>query len=446
MKYFRNLLRAIAGARGAVSAIVQTALAQGLTMGVNIVTGVITARLLGPVGRGEFAAASLWLLLPSTLAAYALQNTFIYHVRQRPDQSGSIGFVAWAMATTLFVPLLLICHWLLPLVMHTYSPSIIALGQTALLLSVTNVWLGMFRQWLLATQQFSRANMFLYGVAATYLVLLLVLTACHAVTPASATYAQIGAAGIWLLGAFPGIRRAARRLAVKDWENHLRRLLDYGLRAAPIDMVTVLSQNLDRIMLVMLISPADFGLYVVALSFARSLSIFQSAVSSVMLTLLADQTKSAIQSFTHRCFQVTLFGLLIVCCVTLLVDRTLLKFIYGPPFAAAVPVFRILLLDVALSCLGQILIQAFLACNASGVASGIQVVSFALTAAGMIILTPAWGGIGAATAFAAGSLLRLGLLAAALRRIGIGMPSIIPRRIDCESALRCFRQLAKPSS
>jgi O-antigen/teichoic acid export membrane protein len=201
-----------------------------------------------------------------------------------------------------------------------------------------------------------------------------------------------------------------------------------------------MSQNIDRLMLVMLIPAAEFGLYVVALSFARILSILQTAVSAVMLADLAGRTQAEVAAFTRGCFRLVLWLLLVACGAVLLVDGPLLRWVYGPGFAAAVPVFRVLLLDAALSCLGQILIQAFLARNASGVASTIQVVSFAVSSVGVVLLAPMLGSIGAAYALAAGSLLRLGLLLASLHRIGVRPPGIVPRRTDLEPLLRRLRR------
>jgi O-antigen/teichoic acid export membrane protein len=409
-------------------------------MGVNIATGIITARLLGPTGRGEFAAASFWLLMPSALATAGLQNAVIYGIRQRPAQAGGIAAAGLVAATFVFLPLLAISFWLLPPIMHAYPPEIVALGRMALLLSIANVWMVMVRQWLLATQRYGLFNGLVYGIALTYLGLLLLLIPLHAVTPARATYAQIGSTGLGLLVVLPAFLARLRRWKVQHVADHLGALCKYGIRAAPNDVVTVMSQNIDRLMLVMLIPAAEFGLYVVALSFARILSILQTAVSAVMLADLAGRTQAEVAAFTRGCFRLVLWLLLVACGAVLLVDGPLLRWVYGPGFAAAVPVFRVLLLDAALSCLGQILIQAFLARNASGVASTIQVVSFAVSSVGVVLLAPMLGSIGAAYALAAGSLLRLGLLLASLHRIGVRPPGIVPRRTDLEPLLRRLRR------
>jgi antigen flippase len=432
-----TLVRDLLGAQGGLLAMVQTVIAQGLTMGVNIATGVITARLLGPVGRGEFGAVGLWLLLPSMLATAGLQNAVIYRVRQLPTEAGSIGAAGLIAAIVAFVPLAALGLWLIPLFMHAYPANIVFLARIGLVSSVISVALVMTRQWLLSTQRFGLFNAMVYGNALGYLLLLVLLIPAHAITPTTATYAQILATLLTLSAVAPLVFVSMRKTFHHPFAQ-MRSLIHYSLRAAPIDLVTVLSQNVDRLVLVVLISAADFGLYVVALSFARILLVLQTAISAVMLSDLANRPLTEVALFTQRGFRLLLWVLVPACGAVLLVDAPLLEFVYGPSFAAAVPVFRILLLDAALTCLAQILIQAFLARNAAGVPSMIQVASFAVSAGGVLVLAPILGSTGAAIALAVGSLLRLGLLLAALRRIGIGLPGIILRWADLQPVLRRF--------
>ena len=58
MKVARTIGRFLRGTSGA-SAVAQIALTNGLVLCVNVLTGVVTARFLGPQGRGEFATITL---------------------------------------------------------------------------------------------------------------------------------------------------------------------------------------------------------------------------------------------------------------------------------------------------------------------------------------------------------------------------------------------------
>lgn len=121
-------------------------------------------------------------------------------------------------------------------------------------------------------------------------------------------------------------------------------------------------------------------------------------------------------------------------------DRELLQLAYGADFVQAVPVFRVLLLEAALTCLGQVLLQAFLASGRPAVPSMVQIASLAVIVAGLLALAPAFGALEAAVALTLGALVRLGLLLGNLRRIGLGLPSPVPNRDDLVLLLDAWRR------
>lgn len=433
----RTLMVDVAQAKGGLLAMVQTMLAQGLTMAINLATGILTARLLGPEGRGEYAAAAIWLLLPSLLAVAGLQNAVVYLMRQRPAESQSIGLAGLLLSTAAFVPLLLLCLWLLPWLMQSYSPGVVALARAALLLSVLNVWMVMARQWLLGLGRFAAFNTVFYSCALTYLVLLLVLVALHAVTPANAVLAQIGSTALALLAVLPLLAVGWRHRGLRPGAC-VAPLLRYGLKAAPIDLMATLGQNIDRLVLVAFVPAAVFGIYVVAMSFARLLSVLQNAVAAVMLADLANGDPVKIEQAVHRCFRMLLWALVVLCGLLFLVDARLLALVYGPGFASAAPIFRVLLLDAALTCLTQVLIQGFLSIGMPGLPSTIQVASFCVTTVAILVLTPTMATMGAALALAGGSMVRLALLLGALPRAGLRRPGLMPRLDDVAPMMARF--------
>ena len=72
MKNVANGVRWVLQGRGATAATLQTALARVLILAINMGTGIITARFLGPQGRGEQAAIILWPQLLAYLMTLGL--------------------------------------------------------------------------------------------------------------------------------------------------------------------------------------------------------------------------------------------------------------------------------------------------------------------------------------------------------------------------------------
>lgn len=435
----RGAGRRLARAEGGLMAVTQTALAQGVIMALNLATGVLTARLLGPEGRGAFAAISIWLMIPALLAVAGLQNALVYEGGRDRAQRPAATVGALLLATAAFAPMAAVCLPLAGWLLRDYGPSVVAAARWALVASVVNVWVVIARQSLLAARDYAAFNLFTACFTGLYLVSLVALGLLGVLTPQSAVAAQLlGTAfvlGVWV----PRLTAGWRGAVLLPPRRLLHGLAGYGLRAAPADALAAVGGQMDRVVLVGLIAPAELGLYAVAVAFASVLSVLQTAVSSVMLTDLSGRPHGEIEPFVHRGFRMLLWLLVACCCAVLFVDRALLHLVYGSAFVGAVPVFRVLLLAASLSCLCALLAQAFLASGAPAAPSKAQAAAFACSAAGMFALAPAYGALGAAAALAAGDLVRLALLLVGLRRVGIAPPSPWPRRSDLEPIARRLR-------
>ncbi len=432
----RQLLRP----EGGIFAVLHAIAAQGLTMGLNVATGIITARLLGATGRGEFAAASLWLFLPPMLAIAGVQNAIVYQTGVRPNRAASISVAGLLISTAMFIPIAGVCILLMPRLMQTYRPEIIEVAQIAIVTSILQVWFSLVRQSLLAVKNFAAYNSAGYLASLTYLLLLIGLVLMAAVTPQNAVLVQIIATLIVLVGLM--------YRCVADWQWRrvrpravLRAVATYGLKAAPIDIVSLFNSSLDRLVLIGLVAPAELGMYAVALSFARILLVLQAAVSAVALVDLTTRPRAEVELFVQRMFRLLLWILVLTCGVLYTFDQRLLSLVYGPSFAQATTIFRILLIEASASCIGQVLMQVFLAAAAPGIPSFIQVASLVVTALTMFAVVPTYGAVGAAAAVAIASILKLACLLGCLHRIGVAIPSPLPRLSDFDPILDRYRRM-----
>ena len=435
-----GLARRTFGARGGAFAMLQTLLAQGMTMGVNLATGILTARLLGPEGRGDFAAANMWLLLPSFLAVSGIMSGIVYAARLDPTRRAAVGLAGLIQSFVVFVPLALIAWFAMPTLMHHYNSDVIALARLCLLAAYVNVVTVVTKQSFLAEQDFRSYNLQASAFSVLYLVLLVGLAVAGLITPKTAIWAQI--VGTVLVAIIGGVRllRGWRGLSW-NMAGVMRPLLSYSLRAATIDVVAVLTGNIDRLVLVRIVSPAEFGLYAVALSFARIVLILQTAISAVTLADLTGKGRAEAEAFLHRTFRMLAMLLVVACGLVLLVDRQLLLLAYGSGFDRAVPIFRVLLIDAALTCMCQVLMQVFLARGRPSLASGAQVASFVATGVGVAVLAVPFGAIGAAMALVGGGAVRLGVLLFLLPRIELARPSPLPRWSDLTLVLDRLRPM-----
>src|SRR6267154_1339189 len=78
--------------------------------GLGVVTGILSARILGPSGEGEFAAIQTWPILLGTLATLGLDFSVVYYIAREPEDGRSLTSTATIMG---FISSLIIgfCTW-----------------------------------------------------------------------------------------------------------------------------------------------------------------------------------------------------------------------------------------------------------------------------------------------------------------------------------------------
>lgn len=74
---------AAAGPRRGLRAVVQSVGSKSAILALQAGTGILTARTLGPAGRGELAAMILWPLFIASVTTLGVPSSLIYHLRSR---------------------------------------------------------------------------------------------------------------------------------------------------------------------------------------------------------------------------------------------------------------------------------------------------------------------------------------------------------------------------
>src|SRR5882757_9929344 len=177
-----------------IRAIGQTIASRILIQGLNAVTGILTARMLLPEGRGQLAAITLWSSLLAGLTTFGLPSALIYHARNRPKQTSHL--LASALAMTLLlssiaagVGALCMPHWL-----HLYPTWGIRAAQWFLLATPLCAAALILRGALEANNAFSLSNLAQLLNPSVTLGLLLFFLAIHRFDTITASLAYILAA------------------------------------------------------------------------------------------------------------------------------------------------------------------------------------------------------------------------------------------------------------
>lgn len=389
---------------------------QVFVLGINVLTGVVMARLLGPEGRGVYAAVTLWPPLLAALAVAGLNSAIVFRMRRVPAAMGGIASASLLLGAVHSLVAIAIGAVLLPVFMAQYAPPIVLFAQLCLVSVLTNSTQNIVKQAFAGASRFGYGNLTHLMPQLFHLIALLSIIPFAALSARGAVLALLGSGAIAVLVMLPKFIRVARP-RLKDGLVELRSLVSYSARAAPMDGVFALATYADRLVLIPLLPASALGLYAVAFSFSRVIQLVQPAIASVVLSHMSGQTQSDGKRLHDYALRFLLAGLVAGCVLLWIAGESLLVFTYGAQFGAANAAFRLLVIEASLGTLSQVTVQLFLSRDRPGVVSAIQVLVLCASAAALLVLVPRYGVTGAALGLVVAGAIRWLLLLGALRLI-----------------------------
>lgn len=435
-----RLLRMLDGRDGA-SAVAQT-LATNVTLQVlNIGTGVLSARLLHPVGRGEFAAI---LLAPQFLAGMftlGLPAGVVYLAKREPEHAATYVGISLLISTVLGLALAAVATPLLPYWLHEYSPAVVRFAQWAAWLIPLGVASHTLNSVLLIHGQYGRYNFIRLGQPALTLLGFVVMVVWGQFNPYTAAAIALGAGALlFALNAFWVTRFLTPRLT--PLAATTRKLLHYASRAWSIDLTGTLASQVDRVLVVALLVPADLGLYVVAQSAGRLIQLLPNSLLPVLFPRASGRALHEVVDLTGFSARASLLIMLPVVLPLLLLAHLLLGWVYGHAFAGAAMVMRLLIIEAVLVGINGVLTQAFMMLGRPGLVGFIQGASLPVTLLLLWLMVPRWGLEGAGMALVIAALARLVFTQACFRHVlSTPAPKLWPRLSDVRRVLHSLRSM-----
>jgi antigen flippase len=327
----------------------------------SFLTSVLTARMLGPQGRGLMAAALLVAALSSGIAQMGLANSLVYHCGKGHPIHARLFIVASAsLVTLLTLPLSLVG------MMHLYPA---AYEQQTLL----TVLLGA-----------SSAIFSFAATAAQIRVDLKVYNATRAVLPLSFAAFLLG---ILIAGAtldytsimlFQTVVMAALSawILVHVWEHlpdepkpagHMASDIGavggYALRYHGTILLSLLLLNIDKIFLISKVDPAQFGLYTLAFATTRVLGSVQDAAAVTTFARFAGKDGSGLEAAVAMAFRLSFMPMMLVAVLLAVVSPLIIPMLFGAAFISMAVPFVLLSFEAVLGAASWTLAQRF---NAGG--------------------------------------------------------------------------------
>jgi O-antigen/teichoic acid export membrane protein len=366
--------------RGLGGAGIVTYVFSGLTLVANLVTGVVTARALGPDGRGVAVALVTVTQLAGFLFAMGVAQSLSYFIAQRPERGPAL-FSTWAL---MLVPLaglaIAITEALLPTIFATDGDQAITIGRWFMFTIVLVVGLELNYGLLLGSHDFFVYNALRFAqpflIATSYVV----LWGMDALTVESALISPAAATGLVLA---VGLVRATARIGVGRPDLRLGLAsLWYGVRGQGSTVAANVTARLDVAMLPAFVASASVGLYSVATNI--SLIVYQLSNTFAGLVLPAaarDPQRGPLKVVGSLWVSLAVAG--VVAVGLALFARPLLGFVYGDDFRDAAESLVLLLPGAVLFAGSSILGAGLYAAGRPFTATIPQLIGMVVTVAGL---------------------------------------------------------------
>jgi enterobacterial common antigen flippase len=371
-----------------------TSLATIPTLAVNLATGILTARLLAPAGRGEVAAVVAWVLVLDLVMSLGAREASTYLQAKGQHAARHIMGTALLLSVVLGVLGVVVAELLLPVALAAQSDELLRLARWAMLMLVPAMLAGTGYALLNGHQRFGGAAIYRLCQPGLVLLGLVALWVLGRVTVASVLTVH-GVSWVLMLAVVGWLLRHDLEVG-RPTVAATRATLGYGVRLHGQQLGTLANARLDVMVMPALLAPAQIGLYVVAANAASLVMPLFAQVRSIVFSAGAREDRGRSVDITVRALRFTLLGSAATAAALGLVAPVAIEVVYGGDFQAAARPLRILLPGIVAWAGAAVLTSGLNAVGRPGVGSVAQLVGAAFTVVGLAVTLPLMGIDGAA--------------------------------------------------
>ena len=423
--------------------VAETAITNVILGGLGIATGIIVARWLGPVGRGELAAIQMWPSAIATVAMIGLPEALVYFSAKYPSESRRYLLSAVLTALVVMPVFALLGYVLIPFLFSTQSDRVVQGARVYLWLVPVYVWWAFLIMLLRGIQQYRLWNAFASShrcsgcgprrrgwlgatdpirITTTYLVLL----------------AAVGAAVTWIVWRRASGSAAPTAPAVSS-------LVRFGFPSALSTLPQFFNLRLDQMAVAAVLPARQLGVYVTAVAWSACIPMLSSALAVVVSPRIAAE---AIESERRRRFTRGVQGAAWLIAVPVAVLAAATPFgvtaVFGRAFEQAVIPAMILVIASGVNAFNGMLEELLRGSGRPDATLFAETIAVAVGLPALLLLLPLAGLTGASVASLVGYVAAAIVLIVYSRRIaGVDVLSVIdPRGIRwSDVSAQTFRAL-----
>ncbi len=415
-------------------------------VGLYAATGIVSARALQPAGRGELNAIILWYTFLASAFTFGIPSAVTFQLRKNPAQRSQIFSAAIILALCASAVAMIAGYFGLPHLLRQYDPRVIFFARLFLWNTPVATLFLVGRAALESDNDFAGSNLSFAGPPFLTVCILVAFWVGHRLDPITAAWSYVSAGIPFFLYLCVQLRR---RFVIRfqHFRQNVQLLLSYGIRSYGIDLCGTMALYVDQALVVRMLQPKMFGIYVVALSLSRMLNVFHTAVVMVLFPKAVSAAEDQVLEMTGRAARLTTLMTTSAGIVVALFGPVLLSLLYGSEYRGAANILRILVLEVIVSGATLVLSQAFMALARPGVVTFLHVIGLALTVPLMLLLVPRQGTTGAAIALLLSTCARFLFISVSFSLfLKKKRPSILPRLSDLHYLRNTLMARFRPKS
>ncbi len=395
----------------------------------GVVTGILTARLLGPAGKGEVATV-LWL--PNLMVSVGIlglpQATAFLVSRQRARGEALTGVGFW-IALALGTVQAAILYPLVPLILGPRAVHLAGISRLFLLY----IPVAYFGLTLLGIdqgyQKFGRYNLlrmlpplgYVVGLAYLFLAKNANVTSVLLVNLAAQLIASAIRAGV-----------AGKRLFHARWAaflEHGRDLFKQGFIFFWPALAGIVLMKTDLALLIHLETSEQLGYYTAAMAIAMGQTGVSTSLIQVSFPKVSSISRADAVAMLRRHLAKSLAPIAGMALVVALLSPFIIKYLFGPSFMPALPMTYVLIAAISVWGIGQVLENGLRAMGYGAPGALANGIGILVLAASSLVLVKSLRGLGMAVSMGLALLTVVGILGICLRRVSkectpeVGKPS-----------------------
>ncbi|MCP5006039.1 MAG: oligosaccharide flippase family protein [Planctomycetes bacterium] len=374
-----------------------TAVSQFVLLTLSLGASIITARCLGPEGKGELTLLLLIPLFATTFGRLGLGHATNYYASRTSPTRLIVNCLI--LSLILSISAMAVCVPVIYVLKETFFKTIDL--RLLMVISFITPFYILNYHFVCIIQGLYKINLMnvLFvvqsGVNMILLVILLVLKDFGLYGAVIATVSAL-LVSVFVRTGFLLKEIETSEIAVDV--NIIKGLLSFGLKSHVGNILKDITYRGDILLISYFLTPATVGLYIVAMHVAEVIWKIPESVGSVLLPRVSQMGVEEARSFTPIVCKLVIIPVFAVCVCLFLCGKTLIVFAFGHKFLPSSTVLLILLPGIFFFAVWKIIANALIAQgypSKYSVTSGVSLVTM-LTLD--IILIPRYGIHGAAVA------------------------------------------------